>query len=252
VRALSGKVYIVGVGPSIELVTKKAEKMIREADVILHDELIDEGLKKLIRESKAEVIDVGKRTGKHKFKQEEINRLLAKHAKEGKNVVRIKGGDPFIFGRGGEEAEFLAENGIKFEIIPGITSAIAAPAYAGIPLAHRSFDPAIVFLTGREAKGRERTNWEALANLNATIVILMGVSTLRRNMERLIKYGKDPDTPVAIIENGCTERQRVVMGKLKDIADIAEKEKVKAPAIIVIGNVVKLREKLLPFLEFEI
>jgi len=246
-----GKVYIVGVGPgNIELLTKKAEKIIQEADVIFHDELIGEDLKKLIRESGAEVIDVGKRAGRHKKKQDEINRLLVEYAKAGKTVVRIKGGDPFIFGRGGEEAEVLAENGIKFEVVPGITSAIAVPACAGIPVTHRGYDPAVVFLTGREAEGREgRINWDALAKLNATIVILMGVSTLRKNAEKLLQHGKSPDTPVAIIENGCTEKQRVVTGTLGSIADIAEREGVKAPAIIVIGDVVRVREKLLPFLD---
>jgi len=238
-----GKVYIVGAGPGDpELLTLKALRAIEEADVILYDELIGD-LKDLIKKSKAELIDVGKRAGRHKKKQEEINELMVKLAKEGKVVVRLKGGDPFVFGRGGEEAEFLAEHGIPFEVVPGITSAIAVPACAGIPVTHRAFDPAVVFITGREA--RERLNWEALAKLNATIVILMGVSTLKRNVERLLKYGKDPNTPVAIIERGCTSKQRVVTAPLKEIVDVAKREGVKAPAIIVIGDVVRLREKLL-------
>jgi uroporphyrin-III C-methyltransferase len=247
---LEGKVYLVGAGISIELLTKKAERVIREADVILYDELADKELRKLIKNG-AEVIDVGKRAGMHKKRQEEINRLLVRYAKEGKKVVRVKGGDPFIFGRGGEEAEFLAENGVKFEIVSGVTSAIAAPACAGIPITHRRYDPAVVLLTGKEAEGRERINWEALAKLNATIVILMGISRLRENVKKLIHYGKDPETPVAIIENGCTAKQRVIMGTLKNIVDVAERERVKAPAIVVIGKVVRLREKLLPFLSFD-
>lgn len=247
---MTGKVYIVGAGPGgLDLITKKAERVLKEADVILYDELIGEDLKEFLKKTKAELVDVGKRAGRHKKRQEEINRLLVEYAKQGKKVVRLKGGDPFVFGRGGEEAEFLAEHGIPFEVIPGITSAIAVPAYAGIPITHRSFDPAVVFITGREA--RERLNWEALAKLNATIVILMGVSNLRRNVEKLLKHGKDPNTPVAIIEKGCTEEQRVTVAPLKDIADVAERVGVKAPAVIVIGDVVKLREKLAKFLRFD-
>ncbi len=247
---MSGKVYIVGAGPNgLDLLTKRAERVLREADVILFDELIGEDLKEFLKKTKAELIDVGKRAGKHKKRQEEINRLLVEYARQGKKVVRLKGGDPFVFGRGGEEAEFLAEHGITFEVVPGITSAIAVPAYAGIPITHRAFDPAVVFITGREA--RERLNWEALAKLNATIVILMGVSTLRKNVERLLKHGKDPNTPVAIIERGCTEDQRVIVAPLKEVADVAEKEGVKAPAVVVIGDVVRLREKLVKFLRFD-
>ena len=239
---MTGKVYIVGAGPGDpELLTLKALRIIRMADVILYDELIGE-LKELIRETKAELVDVGKRAGRHKMRQEEINELMVRLAREGKVVVRLKGGDPFVFGRGGEEAEYLAKHRIPFEVVPGITSAIAVPACAGIPVTHRAFDPAVVFITGREA--RERLNWEALAKLNATIVILMGVSTLRRNVERLLRYGKDPKTPVAIIERGCTSEQRVITGTLENIADLAERENVKAPAIIVIGDVVRLRDVL--------
>ncbi|AEA46533.1 uroporphyrinogen-III C-methyltransferase [Archaeoglobus veneficus] len=241
-----GVVYIVGAGCGDELLTKKAEEAIRKADVIIHDELIGEGIKELVRKSGAEVIDAGKRAGRHKLTQDEINELLAKYAREGKTVVRLKAGDPCIFGRGGEEAEFLADRGIKFEIVPGVSSAIAAPAYAAIPITHRRYDPAVVFITGRQA--RERLNWEALAKLNATIIILMGVSTLRQTAKKLMEHGKDPSTPAAIIERGCSEEQRVVVGRLEDIADIAEKEGVKAPAIIVIGGVVELREKLLPYM----
>jgi len=245
-----GKVYIAGAGPgNPHLVTKRVDKLIDRVDVILYDELIGEELKKRIEESSAEKVDVGKRAGKHKKKQEETNRLLLEYANQGKTVLRIKGGDPFIFGRGGEEAEILAENNVRFEIVPGITSAIAAPAFAGIPVTHRGYDPALVFLTGKEAPGRDRTNWKALAQLNATIVILMGMSNLERNAKRLIKYGKDPETPVAIIERGCRKEQRVVIGSLVAISKIVKQEGVKAPAVIVIGDVVKLRDKLAPFLD---
>ncbi len=245
-----GKVYIVGAGPDgLGMITKRAEEVIMSADVILYDELIGEEIKGLIRRTGAELIDVGKRAGRHKMGQEEINRLMVKYAKEGKIVVRLKGGDPFVFGRGGEEAEYLAESGVPFEVIPGVTSAIAVPACAGIPVTHRMYDPALVIITGREA--RERLNWEALAKLNATIVILMGVGNLRRNAERLIENGKDPKTPVAVIEMGCTKRQRVVVSTLDRIAEEAEREGIKPPAVVVIGEVVRLRDKLARVMEFD-
>lgn len=246
---MAGKVYLVGAGPGDpELLTVKAVKAIKRADVILYDELIGDSLKEMLKKTGAELIDVGKRAGQHKKRQDEINRLLVEHARKGKTVVRIKGGDPFVFGRGGEEAEYLARNGIRFEVVPGITSAIAVPAYAGIPVTHRNCDPAFVIITGREAKGKERLNWEALAKLNATIVILMGVSRLRENAVKLLKYGKDPETPVAIIQDGTTDKQKVVVGKLAEIADVAEREGVRPPAVIVIGDVVRLRDSLKDFI----
>ncbi len=241
-------VYIVGAGPGDpELLTLKALKLIREADVILYDELIGDDIKELLKkESRAMLVDVGKRSGKHRKKQEEINRLLVEYGRKHEKVVRLKGGDPFVFGRGGEEIEILAENKIEFEVVPGITSAIAVPAYAGIPVTHRRFDPALIFITGKQE--RERLNWDALARLNATIVMLMGVSSLKENAERLIKHGKSPDTPVAVIEKGTTEKQRVIKGKLSDIAEIAEREKVEAPAIIIIGEVVEVHETVRDYL----
>lgn len=247
-RGMKGKVYIVGAGPGdFELLTLKALRVLKEADVILYDELVGDEIKSFLKTLNAELIDVGKRICKHKKRQEEINELMVKLAREGKVVVRLKGGDPFVFGRGGEEAEYLAECCITFEVIPGITSAIAVPAYAGIPITHRKFDPAVVFITGREA--RERLNWRALANLNATIVILMGVTNLERNVKNLIENGKDPKTPVAIIERGCTPNQRVIVSKLENIVEVSRRENVKAPAIVVIGDVVRVREKLVRFLQ---
>jgi len=245
---MTGKVYIVGAGPGdFELLTLKALRVLKEADVILYDELVGEEIKSFLKTLDAELIDVGKRIGKHKKKQEEINELMVKLAKEGKTVVRLKGGDPFVFGRGGEEAEYLAENGIPFEVIPGITSAVAVPAYAGIPITHRKFDPAVVFITGREAK--ERLNWKVLAELNATIVILMGVTNLEKNVKNLIENGKDPKTPVAIIENGCTPQQRVVVSTLENIVEVAKRENIRPPAIVVVGDVVRIRDKLVKFLQ---
>ncbi|WP_456468093.1 uroporphyrinogen-III C-methyltransferase [Archaeoglobus sp.] len=242
-----GKVYIVGAGPGKkDLITLRAYELIKRADVILHDELIGE-VAELLKESKAEIVNVGKRSGKHRKKQEEINEMLVEYAKQGKTVVRLKGGDPCIFGRGGEEAEYLARNGIPFEFVPGVTSAIAVPANVGIPITHRRYDPAVVFITGRES--RERLNWEALARLNATIVILMGVARIPEISKLLIEHGKSPDTPVAVIENGFSENQRVIVTKLADLTNKAEEEKIKAPAVIVIGNVVELFNFLSGFIQ---
>ncbi len=244
-----GKVYIVGAGPGKkDLLTLRAAELIRRADVILHDELIGD-VADLLKESKALVINVGKRRGKHRYSQDEINRMLVEYARKYEIVVRLKGGDPFVFGRGGEEAEFLAENGVEFEVISGITSAIAVPAKVGIPITHRKYDPAVVFITGTES--RERLNWRALAELNATIVVLMGVGNLDRICKNLIDNGKSPDTPVAIIERGFDAGERVIEGKLSNIAEKAKREGVSPPAIIVIGRVVEMREKLKDYLKFE-
>ncbi len=240
-----GKVYLVGAGPGKkDLLTLKAYELIQKADVILRDELIGE-VEDILKNVRAEIINVGKRSGKHSMKQEEINKLLVEMAKKYDVVVRLKGGDPFIFGRGGEEAEYLVDNGIEFEVVPGVTSAIAVPECACIPLTHREFDPAVVFITGRETK--RRLNWEALAKLNATIVVLMGVERLSEICENLIKFGKDPNTPVAIIEKGFSAEERILEGNLSNIAEKAKKEKIEPPAIIVIGEVVNLRQKLIRF-----
>jgi len=249
---LKGKVYIIGAGPgSYDLMTLKAERILKNADVILYDELIGDDVKKFINSLNAIAINVGKRKGKHWADQSKINELMVKFASEGKKVARVKGGDPFIFGRGGEEIEYLAENGIEFEIVPGITSAIAGPAYAGIPLTHRDYDSAVVILTGREARQDGRLDWELLAKLKATLVILMGVTVLEKIVERLLKYGKDPNTPVAIVEKATTDKQRVIVGKLSNIVEIAKKENVEPPAVIVIGDVVSIREKTHKFLKFD-
>ncbi|MCS7121623.1 MAG: uroporphyrinogen-III C-methyltransferase [Archaeoglobaceae archaeon] len=233
-----GKVYIVGAGPGKkELLTLKAYELIKKADVILYDELIGDVVE-LLNQSKAKLLNVGKRSGKHRMSQEEINNLLVKFSKEYDVVVRLKGGDPFVFGRGGEEAEYLLKNGVDFEVVPGVTSAIAVPAVAGIPVTHRRYDPAFVVITGRES--RRRLNWEALAKLNATIVVLMGVGKMREICSRLIENGKDPETPAALIEKGFTKEQRVFRGKLKNIAEISEKENVQPPAVLVIGEVAEL------------
>ncbi|MEM1593003.1 MAG: uroporphyrinogen-III C-methyltransferase [Archaeoglobaceae archaeon] len=235
---MGGKVFIVGAGPGKkDLLTMRALSVIKEAEVILYDDLIGEVVE-VLKETKAELISVGKRKGFHKFEQEEINKMLANFAKAGKKVVRLKGGDPFVFGRGGEEIEFLAKEGIEFEYVPGVTSAIAVPGVAGIPITHRDCDPAVVFITGHEAK--ERLNWSALAKLNATIVVLMGLSNIEKICTNLIENGKDPNTPVAVVEKGFSSEQRVVDGTLKDIAEKVRKMNVSPPAVIVIGKVVEV------------
>ncbi|MCX8172547.1 MAG: uroporphyrinogen-III C-methyltransferase [Archaeoglobaceae archaeon] len=237
-----GKIYIVGAGPGKkDLLTLRAFKLIQEADVILYDDLIGE-IAEMLKDTKAELINVGKRRGMHRYEQEEINKMLLEFAKAGKTVVRLKGGDPFVFGRGGEEAEFLAKNGVEFEYVPGVSSAIAVPGNAGIPITHRKYDPAVVFITGQESK--ERLNWNALAKLNATIVILMGLTKIESICKKLIENGKDPETPVAVIEKGLSSGERVVMGKLSDIAIKAKSHNLSTPAIIVIGRVVELRNIL--------
>ncbi|MCX9024896.1 MAG: uroporphyrinogen-III C-methyltransferase [Candidatus Methanoperedens sp.] len=243
---MTGKVYLVGSGPGDpELLTIKAKRLIESAEVILYDQLPGEAILKMLPES-AEKIDVGKYAGNHKLSQWQINELLVKRAKEGKIVVRLKGGDPYLFGRGGEEAQTLAQEGIEVEIVPGITSAIAVPAYAGIPITHRDYASMVTFITGHEDPEKEDTalDWELLARFKGTLVILMGVSMLPRNVKELVKHGKSIDTPVAVIERGTRPDQRVTIGTLADIVGLCKQRNVKAPAITVIGDVVKLHHEL--------
>jgi len=245
---MNAKVYLVGSGPGDpELLTVKAKRLIEGAEVILYDQLPGKAILAMLPES-AEKIDVGKYAGNHKLSQWQINELLVKRAKEGKIVVRLKGGDPYLFGRGGEEAQTLAAEGIKIEIVPGITSAIAVPAYAGIPVTHRDYASMVTFITGHEDPEKEETalDWELLARFQGTLVILMGVSMLERNVKELMKHGKSVDTPVAVIERGTRPDQRVTIGTLADIVSLCKQRKVKAPAITVIGDVVKLHHELAP------
>ena len=241
----NGKVYLVGSGPGDpELLTIKALRLIKEADVIVYDQLPGAEILALLPKS-AELIDVGKYAGDHTLSQDEINRLLVDYALQGKTVVRLKGGDPYLFGRGGEEALELREAGIEFEVVPGITSAIAAPAYAGIPITHRDNASMVTILTGHEQKKEgSMLDWEWLSQSLGTIVILMGVSTLGTYIPELMRYGSDPDTPVAIIERGTRDDQVVTTGSLSTIVDIAKDRGVKAPAIVVIGDVVRLHDVL--------
>lgn len=244
-RSRKGEVYLVGAGPGDPgLITVKGKELLEKADVIIHDSLIAVELLSNAK-SDAEVIDVGKRGGKHLAEQDYINALLASKAKEGKKVVRLKGGDPFLFGRGGEEAEFLRKEGIRVHVVPGVTSAIAVPALAGIPVTHRDFASTATFITGHESADKEEdVDWEALASVGGTMVILMGISGMERNMRRLLDAGLDPLTPAAVVERGATADQRIVFGMASEIAEKCRKEKVKAPAVLVVGKVVLLSEEL--------
>ena len=240
------KVYLVGSGPGdLGLLTLKGLELIKKADVIIYDRLVSKTILKQIP-SKTKKLYVGKSTGKHSVTQEKINELIVRESKQGKKVVRLKGGDPFIFGRGGEEAQSLFSASIPFEIVPGISSASAVPAYAGIPLTHRDYASSAAIVTGHEswAKKGSQVNWEGLANAVDTIVVLMGVSNLESIIKGIKKGGRHDDTPVAIIEDGTTRKQRVTIGKLSDIVEKARKSEVKSPAVIVIGDVVKLRKEL--------
>ncbi|NOX96784.1 MAG: uroporphyrinogen-III C-methyltransferase [Nitrospirae bacterium] len=241
-----GKVYLVGAGPGDEgLITVKGLECIKEAELIVYDNLINVSLLSRAQET-AEKIYVGKKEGAHTLPQEEINRLLVEKAKEGKKVVRLKGGDPFIFGRGGEEAETLFEAGIEVEIVPGVTSAIAAPAYAGIPLTHRRVTSTLGFITGHQdpTKGESDVAWEKISTGLGTLVFLMGVRNLPEIVKQLLSYGRSKDTPVAVIRQGTLPGQETVVGTLSSIIEEVEKKKIKPPAVIVVGEVVRFREKL--------
>ncbi len=238
-----GKVYLVGAGPGDpELMTLKAKRLLGDADVVLFDRLLDP---RMLEGVKAELIDVGKNAGRHKLNQEGINSLLIEKAQAGNIVVRLKGGDPYLFGRGGEEALALQEKGIPFEVVPGVTSSIAAPELAGIPVTHRGVASSLVIVTGHEEPGKETPlDWAAIAALGGTLVVLMGVSRLEQNAAALIEAGKSPQTPAAMVEKGGWPEQRMISATLADIAEKAKEARIESPAILVVGEVVLLAEKL--------
>ncbi len=241
-----GKVYLVGAGPGDPgLLTIKAKDSIKRADVIVYDHLANHAFLEYA-DPKAELIYVGKKGGSHTMSQQDINRLLCDKATKGLTVVRLKGGDPFIFGRGGEEAQELVRAGISFDVIPGITSAIAVPAYAGIPLTHRELTSTVAFITGHEDPTKEQSNiaWEKLATGVGTLVFLMGIGNLGEIAKNLILHGRAPDTPVAVIREGTTAGQKTIIGTLYNIADVAKKEEIRPPGIIVVGDVVSLHAEL--------
>ncbi len=238
------KVFLVGAGPGdAGLITVKGLELVRMADVIIYDQL---GTAHFVSQARpdCELYDVGKFAGNHKVTQDEINRLLVEKGREGKLVVRLKGGDPFVFGRGGEELLHLAEAGVSAEVVPGVTSAISAPCYAGIPITQRGYTVSMAIVTGHEAeKEASEINWQALAGIG-TVVFLMGVKNLPTICKNLIEAGRSEDTPVALVQNGTLAIQKTVVGTLKTIADIAVAANIKAPAVTVVGEVVKLREQL--------
>jgi uroporphyrinogen III methyltransferase/synthase len=240
------KVYLVGAGPGDPgLITVKGKACIEAADVIIYDYLAAPALLNHARET-AEIIYVGKQAGDHTLSQDEINALIVDKCKSNATVCRLKGGDPFIFGRGGEEAEVLVAEGIPFEVVPGVTSAVAAAAYAGIPLTHRKLAATLAFVTGHEAPHKEQSNidWESLSRGIGTLVFFMGVKNLPDITQKLIANGKAPNTPVALIRWGTTPGQHTVTGTLDNIAERVKQAGLKAPAIIVVGEVVRLRESL--------
>ena len=242
----TGRVYLVGAGPGdIGLLTLRAAELIRQADVVLYDRLIDESILEMIPEG-IERVYVGRAVGDDTAHQEGTNEMMKRYAREGRSVVRLKGGDPVIFGRGGEEAQFLREHDIPYEIIPGITSGVGSATYSGIPLTHRSHSSSVAFVTGHEdpSKGAEAVRWEHLAVSVDTIVVMMGLSRIRAICGRLAAGGMDPGTPVAVIQDGTTARHRMVTGTISDIADIVEEGRIRPPANIIIGKVVDLHREL--------
>ncbi len=242
----AGKVYLIGAGPGDPgLLTLKARSCIQKADVVVYDYLASPSLLSHAGQN-AQIIYVGKKGGDHTLTQEKINLLLVEKAKQGLSVARLKGGDPFIFGRGGEEAQMLLSHGIAFEIIPGVTSAVAAPAYAGIPITHRDHASSVCFITGHEDPAKEDSaiQWDLFAKNRSTLVFLMGVKNLEKIVTRLMENGKPADTPAALVQWGTTARQQTVTGQLDNIVEAVRKAKLLSPAVIVVGPVVKLRSEL--------
>ena len=245
-RAIIGKVYLVGAGPGDPgLLTIKGKVLLESADVVIYDALVSAEILAMISPH-AEQIDAGKRMGRHSLLQTETSELLIAKAKEQAIVVRLKGGDPFIFGRGGEEMEDLVAAGVPVEVVPGVTSGIAAPAYAGIPLTHRHHSSSVIFVTGHEMAGKYRpgVNWSAIAQSAETIVIYMGVHNLDRIAHELIAAGLASDTPIALVRWGTTPQQQELVATLETIVDQVKLAQFSAPSIAVVGNVVKLHETL--------
>ena len=243
---MTGKVYLVGAGPGdSKLITLKAVELLKKADVVLYDRLVSKKIISLIPKT-AKKIYVGRAVGDDTTHQNTTNDLMLKYAKSKKNIVRLKGGDPIIFGRGGEEAEFLKAHKVKYEIIPGITSGIGSATYAGIPLTHRNYSSSVVFVTGHEdpEKKKEAVKWKRLANSVDTIVIMMGLSRIDIICKQLIAGGLDKTTPVAVIQNGTTPQQKMVKGNVSNIAKHVKAKKITPPTNIIIGKVVNLSDTL--------
>lgn len=243
---MKGKVYIVGAGPGdIGLITVKGLKYLKRAEVVVYDFHLNAQVLNYINHN-AEFIYAGKRGGHHTMTQDEINRTIVEKAKEGKVICRLKGGDPFVFGRGGEEAEALANEDIEFEVVPGVSSAVAAPAYAGIPLTHRLYSSSLAIVPGYEdtTKKESSINWDALAKGVGTVVFLMAVKNISHVCQKLIEGGRRPDTPVAVIRWGTRSDQKTIVSNLKEIAQLVKEKDIRPPAVMVVGDVVKLRDNL--------
>lgn len=239
-----GEVYVVGAGPGDpELLTLKALQLMQQADVVVYDFLVSDEIMELVRRD-ADLICVGKRLGDHSVVQEDTNQMLVDLAKQGKKVCRIKGGDPFIYGRGGEEVQVLAANKVNYQIVPGITAAAGCSAYAGIPLTHRDHAQAIQFVTGHCKKDGQELDWQSLAKPNQTLAIYMGVIKSPHIQAELLQHGRKADTPVAVIENGTRKNQRVVTGQLGELANLIERNSIVSPALLIIGEVAALHSQL--------
>ena len=240
----SGEVYLVGAGPGDpDLLTFKALRLMQKAEVVLYDRLVSEPIMDMVRKD-AELIYVGKKQSEHAVPQSQINQMLLNYANQGRRVLRLKGGDPFIFGRGAEEIELLAENGVAFQVVPGITAASGCASYAGIPLTHRDYSQSVRFVTGHVKDGVLNFRWKEFVEDTQTLVFYMGLTGIKQICDQLMQHGKDPETPAALVEKGTLPEQKVHLGKLHSLPELVARENVHAPTLLIIGGVVSLHGTL--------